>query len=297
MASIDEFVYLLAASETPSSARLPKQQVLTIPHLVKVLSASEGSLYDTIDYVISETATYAPFPDARPMLMPIREAFADFVENVAGAWQEAAQLVQQDFEALGTRATPYDPSTLQSRIQNIRDLLPYLDSVLENIKDLLTRDQQNNNDWFFLRLMGLPSAWDKARRDLPHAVSLLHRCCREIIECLVAIEGSALRLQRMFHDWEWVRKYRRMEDLQAEVYRQVELIQTPVAPLRAHVDQLRRHPKLELSKRAHLLVPGYVERLSMSSVSSKGKEKERPKTVLSPSELLKALNSGQTEGL
>ncbi len=68
------------------------------------------------------------------------------------------------------------------------------------------------------------------------------------------------RLTDLFADWEWVRKLRRDENLRGEVYRNMEVIQTPVLPLRTHVDQLRRHPKLELSKRADQLKPGELER-------------------------------------
>ncbi|KAF9031654.1 hypothetical protein BDZ89DRAFT_1158782 [Hymenopellis radicata] len=285
MASVDEFVYLLAASETQEQSRR-----LSIPHLVRVILNSEASLYDTIDYVISETATHAPFPDIRPTLIPIREAFADFIENVASAWDEAAQLLLYTYNAIGTQETPYDPTNLRARIQATRDLLPYLDSVLENIKDLLTR-QRATNDWFFLKLIGIPSAWDKARSDLPHAISLLHRLCRETIECLVALERCVFRLTDLFADWEWVRKLRRDENLRGEVYRNMEVVQTPVLPLRTHVDQLRRHPKLELSKRADQLKPGEMARLSMSSIASSTKGKGKAKTVLAPSELLAAAAS------
>ena len=45
-----------------------------------------------------------------------------------------------------------------------------------------------------------------------------------------------------------------------ELSRNMETVQTPVLPLRTHVDQLRRHPKLELSKRADQLKPGEMER-------------------------------------
>lgn len=144
--------------------------------------------------------------------MPIREAFADFIENVASTWEEAVQLLQSSYAAIGTQATTYDPTSLSTRIQETRDLLPYQDSVLENIKDLLTR-QRESNDWFFLKLIGIPSAWDKARADIPHAISLLHRLCREIIECLVALERCVLSMKQRFTDWEWVRKLRRDEDM------------------------------------------------------------------------------------
>lgn len=212
-----------------------------------------------MDYVISETVTYAPFPDIRPILMPVREAFADFIDNVASAWEEASELLQHSHSSIGTQNTPYDPTNMHTRIQQARDVLPYLDSVLETIKDLLTRERATN-DWFFLRLIGIPSAWDKARHDLPHAISLLHRSCREILESLVAVERSVLRLRDSFANWEWARRYQRDERLRGEVYSQVEIVQTPIAPLRTHVDQLRRHPKLELSRRADQLKPGELER-------------------------------------